>query len=230
MSATISISQKNQAISERRERDSDYLKQLRKLAGKNPDQARDQAWDWFREFTDLREHDRLAALFDQGTAPDAPDGDCEGMVLGLQGNLWLAGVDRLVRIGQKLGGIGWTGKSFDAQRGTGYNRLTSSSRIPMFMAMPNYPFDRIRSEIIGFRFDHRREPSPLSPRQEVLAICYDRPAYENPLMMPNTRDELVELLPNTYLGRALLMQNGRWQLAGYFALRYPVQTEKNHEH
>lgn len=203
--------------------DAGRLAQLRQLSATDPDSARDATWEWLSEFTDLRQHHRLAWLFDRGQAPLPPDGDCEGMVLGLDGTLWLTGVDRLVRAGRVLGGIGWTGKSFDPARGTGYNRLTASSRIPMGMAMPRYEFSRIAGELIGFHFDHQREASPLSPHHDVLSIRYDRPAYGNPLVLPRTRDELVELVPHAYLGRALLMERGRWQVVGYFALRYPVQ-------
>ncbi len=206
--------------------DARRLEALRDRAKKDPTGARDAAWDWLAEFQALGTHDRLPALFAHGTAPKAPDGDCEGMVLGLYGARWLDGVDRLVRIGRFLGGIGWTGKSFDPQTGRGYNRLTASSRLPMFLAMPTYRFETKNGELLGFRFDHRVEASPLSPDQQVLAVVYARPEYGNPLVLPSTRDELVELVPSVYLGRALLCEGDRWRVVGYFALRHPVRGRR----
>ncbi|MBC7174240.1 MAG: hypothetical protein H5U40_17480 [Polyangiaceae bacterium] len=207
--------------------DARRLEVLRERAQKDRAGATDAAWDWLTEFQSLETHHRLPALFAEGTAPTAPDGDCEGMVLGLYGAPWLDGVDRLVRIGRFLGGIGWTGKSFDPQTGRGFNRLTTSSRIPMFLAMPTYRFERTsRGELHGFRFDHRIEASPLSPDQDVLAVVYARPEYGNPLVLPNTRDELVEIVPSIYLGRALLHEDDRWRVVGYFALRHPVRGRR----
>ncbi|MFA9272733.1 MAG: hypothetical protein ACEQSX_18685 [Baekduiaceae bacterium] len=129
---------------------------------------------------------------------------------------------RSVRLGRLLGGIGWTGKSFDAASGTGFNRLTRTSRFPMFLAMPRYRFEVRNGELIGFRFDHRIEPSPLTPQLQVRAVTYDNPAYGNPLVLPRTRDELVELVPGCMLGRALLRpEGGAWGIVAYFALRFP---------
>lgn len=202
--------------------DSARLQELRALAAQEPERAKRAAWEWFRELQAPAQHPKLAWLFEQGTAPQAPHGDCEGIVMNLYGSPWLAALDRLVRLGQLLGGIGWTGKSFDTVTGTGYNRLTATSRIPAFLSMPAYRFDRINGELIGFRFHHLQETSPIAPGSKVLAIKYDDPAHANPLVMPRTRDELVEIVPQVYLGRALLREKIGWQVVGYFGLRYPV--------
>ncbi|MEW5733564.1 MAG: hypothetical protein AB1921_01850 [Thermodesulfobacteriota bacterium] len=203
--------------------DANLLDKLRILAKTNPARASDETWDWFTEFQSLDAHGHLPWLFSQGTAPESPRGDCEGMVLGLYGNSFLTLVDRLVRLGRVLGGIGWTGKTFDPDTGTGYNRLTPSSRVPMFLTMPWYGFKKIGGELIGFQFDHLIEPSPLLPGQEVRAIAYANPKYKNPLVLPSTRDEIVEIIPNVYLGRVLLSGASRWRIVGYFALRQPVK-------
>lgn len=200
------------------------LDKLRELSEQDLVRAQDAAWRWFGEFRSLDKNDCLAWLFSQGSAPKSPEGDCQGMVLGLYGALWLGLVDRAVRLGRLLGGIGWTGKTFDLKTGTGYNRLTTSSRLPMFLAMPTYRFDWVGNEIIGFHFDHKIGPSPLPPGQKVRAIVYARPEYKNPLVLPATRDEIVEIVPGSYLGRILLHKSNRWLLVGYFALRQPVQA------
>lgn len=181
--------------------------------------------DWAR-LTGLdadRDAAQLAELFAGGSPPESPDGDCEGRVLGLSGTPFLRFVNVLERLGQALGGIGWTGKTFDPATGTGYNRLTTTSRIPMFLAMPRYGFERRDGQLIGFRFNHRIETSPMPDATTVRSVRYDDPAYANPLMLPRTRDELVELTPGLLLGRALLQDgSGGWQVVAYFALRHPV--------
>jgi hypothetical protein len=202
--------------------DLERLEQLRSLAAGEPERARDAAWKWLRELQSPGTQTQLAWLFEQGSAPEAPHGDCEGIVMNLFGSPWLAGLDKLVRLGQLLGGIGWAGKSFDTVTRTGYNRLTATSRIPALIATPAYRFDRIRGELVGFRFHHMQETSPVAPRTKVLAIKYDDPAFANPLVLPRTRDELVEIVPHVYLGRALLREGNGWQVVGYFGLRYPI--------
>jgi hypothetical protein len=141
--------------------------------------------------------------------------------MNLYGSLWLSGLDRLVRVGQLLGGMGWTGKSFDLKKGTGYNRLSASTRIPAFLTMPTYRFEKVNGELIGFHFFHSLETSPVPPYPQVRAIKYDAPEHANPLVLPRTRDELVEIIPDVYLGRALLRKGSDWQVVGYFGLRYP---------
>ena len=181
-------------------------------------------WDGLTTIDATREPAHLDAIFRAGSPPaeDGPTGDCEGRVLGLFGTPFLGFVDTLVRVGQILGGIGWNGKTFNRD-GTGHNRLTRTSRIPMFLAMPRYPLERRAGELIGFHFNHGIEPSPRDPDIVVRGIRYDDPADANPLMLPRTRDELVELVPGVYLGRALLHNEGQWEIVAYFALREPTQ-------
>lgn len=200
------------------------LEQLRGIAADDPGRARQDAWQWLNEVRAPRDREQLAAIFALGTAPPpaSPSGDCEGRVLGLFGTPFLTFTDGMARLGQLLGGIGWTGKTFDAENGTGYNRLTPFSRVPMFFVMPRYRFRRVGGELAGFAFEHRIEPTPLGAEQEVRSITYANPEHGNPLMLPSTRDELVELVPDVYLGRALLQNEGEWRPVAYFALRERV--------
>jgi len=209
------------AIGARPETDSERLNRLRALAEKKPETAKQQAWEWLKELQDPAQHYRLAWLFAQGTGPEAPDGDCEGIVMNLYGEAWLAGVDLLVRLGQRLGGIGWTGKSFDRATGTGYNRLTKGTRLAALLVMPRYTFEEVNGELIGFRFFHALETAALPPHNLVRSIKYDAPVHANPVVLPRTRDELVEILPNVYLGRALIRNAHDWRVVGYFGLRFP---------
>lgn len=198
------------------------LKKIRERLAKDPRGAKAEAWAWLNEMVEPSGHHRLHWVFAQGTAPEAPDGDCEGVVMNLYGSLWLTGLDRLVRLGQTLGGVGWTGKSFDRKAGTGYNRLTMSSRPAAFLTMPTYKFGKVNGELVGFHFYHALETSPVAPHGQVRAIKYDAPEHANPLVLPRTRDELVEIVPDVFLGRALLREKNSWKVVGYFGLRYPV--------
>jgi len=208
--------------------DGQRLQRLRALSAENPAEAQEQAWRWLRELRHPSQHHRLAGVFERGVPPDAPHGDCEGMVMNLHGSLWLDALDRLVRLGQVLGGIGWTGKSFDTVRGTGHNRLSLSTRIPAALTIPTYRFEQRGGELIGFRFNHARETSPIAPGNVVLAIKYDAPEHANPLVLPRTRDELVEIIPHIYLGRALLRERATFRVVGYFGLRGPRQGRNAH--
>ena len=206
----------------RPESDTARLKRIRGLVDTDVASAKRQAWEWLKELQAPGQHHRLPWLFSQGTAPESPDGDCEGIVMNLYGSPWLVGLDRLVRLGQLLGGIGWAGKTFNRAKGTGYNRLTGSSRIPSLIATPHYKYEKINGELCGFHFFHDIEPSPLPPHALVRAIKYDAPIHNNPLVLPRTRDELVEIVPDVYLGRALLRNAHDWEVVGYFGSRFPV--------
>lgn len=209
------------AVTHRPESDAERLQRLRARVNSQPPRAKEEAWAWLRELQSPGQHYRLPWLFAQGTAPQVPAGDCEGIVMNLYGSPWLVGLDKLVRLGQVLGGIGWTGKSFDPAAGTGYNRLSKSARLAALLTMPRYTFNQINDELIGFYFFHALESSPLPPHATVCAIKYDAPVHANPLVLPRTRDELVELVPDIYLGRALLRGDHDWRVVGYFGLRYP---------
>ncbi|WP_111656517.1 hypothetical protein [Isoalcanivorax indicus] len=202
--------------------DARQLDHLRQLAVSDPDQARQAAWAWLQTLQAPSEHYRLHGLFAQGEVPVGPQGACEGLVMNLYGKLWLAGVDRLVRLGQRLGGVGWTGKTFDSD-GTGYNRLTPATRLAALLCMPGYRFQRHKGELIGFHFLHVIEPSPLPPHQQVRTIRYDAPQHGNPLVLPRTRDEVVQIIPDVYLGRATLRTGDHWEVVGYFGLRSPQE-------
>jgi hypothetical protein len=200
------------------------LERLRALAETDLPAGRRAVWAWLTSFDATRQADVLDAIFRGGFPPDdGPVGDGEGRVLGVMGTPFLGFVNVLERLGQSLGGIGWTGKTFNAD-GTGHNRLTRFSQVPMFLAMPSYLFTTRDGQLNGFTFDHAVGPSPRDPDLIVRGITYDNPAYANPLVLPRTRDELVEIVPGVYLGRALLRDENSdsWDVVAYFAQRHPV--------
>jgi len=66
----------------------------------------------------------------------------------------------------------------------------------------------------------------LLPGQMVRSITYKNLKYKNPKVLLATRDELVEIIPDVYLGRVLLKAASRWQLVGFFALRQPAKGRR----
>ena len=201
--------------------DQAYIDSLRALHAKSPAKAKALAWELFQELQKPSQQYRLAGVFAQGTAPASPHGDCEGINMNLYGNPVLRGLDYLIRLGQMLGGMGWAGKTFNAN-GTGYNRLTRSTKIAALAVMPHYKLRKINGELIGFDFYHCIDNSPVAPNIPVRSLNYAAPEHNNPLILPRTRDEIVEIVPEVYLGRVLIRDNFGWNLSGYFGLRYPV--------
>jgi hypothetical protein len=78
-------------------------------------------------------------------------------------------------------------------------------------------------ERAAFQFVSGPEPGKVRPRIPVLAIDY-RPITTNPrIIIRQIRDELVEVVPKTYLGRILFrVPRGPFINVGYFALRQPA--------
>jgi hypothetical protein len=75
----------------------------------------------------------------------------------------------------------------------------------------------------AFDFLTRIERGMVEPAVDVLVIDYE-PVSSNPKMLiRQIRDELVELVPDTYLGRILFkLGENRYSNIGYFALRQPA--------
>lgn len=197
------------------------LDELRELATTSPVLARTQAWDYLRTLGATGNHAQLEALFARGSAPEGPDGALEGMVVGpLFGipEAYLA--NPLMKIDPT-----WRGKTFDAAAGTGFNRLAPIAKYAMPFLVPLYRgLRQFRGEMVGFHFDHKIDTGLLEPRIPVRALDYSVPKYRNPSIrtfpIKRTRDEIVELLPGLYLGRALLtMPDGDIRKIAWFALR-----------
>ena len=79
----------------------------------------------------------------------------------------------------------------------------------------------------AFDFETAIEPGKADPDVQVLKIDYG-PVESNPgLVIRQIRDELVELVPDTYLGK-ILWRSGEgveesYSCIGYFALRQPAK-------
>ncbi|MBF6278156.1 MULTISPECIES: hypothetical protein [Nocardia] len=200
------------------------LGELRELAGSAPARAGAACWDYLRGAADTDDRELLAALFAQGTAPQL-DGDYEGMIAGkLFGIPEAALLNPVVAVEP-----GWVGKSFDAATATGYNRLNRIAYLALRAAVPRYSgWVRTSAVYQGFRFGYRVERASLAPFVQVAAVTYTDPALGNPrsriVPIERVRDELVELVPGVYLGRALMgSRTGEIRVIGYFALRAPLR-------
>lgn len=195
------------------------LTELRELAERSPALAGRHGWDYLRDLGRADRREDLAAIFARGTAPTAMHGKYEGLIVGdLFGIPEAHLANPLLRIDPT-----WRGKTFEGD--SGYNRLAPVARYAMPVIAPGYRgLRRQDSEMVGFAFDHRIETAAGAPHIEVRALDYGPREYRNPSVrtfpIQRTRDEIVEILPGLYLGRALLtMRSGDVRLIAYFALR-----------
>jgi len=201
---------------------SSALTDLRELARVAPVLARHHGWEYLRELGRNGRRDQLAALFARGEAPETIDGKLEGLIVGKLFGIPEAHLaNPLMKIEPT-----WRGKTFDLAAGTGFNRLAPIARLVMPVIAPGYRgLRKVGDEVDGFGFDHRIDTAAAEPFNTVRALDYGVETYRNPSVrtfpIKRTRDEIVELTPGFYLGRALLtMPDGEVRLIAYFALRH----------
>jgi hypothetical protein len=198
------------------------LADLRKLADSDPAAAQTAVWEWIQELGGRKAEDELGELYKLGTAPRDLDGPTEGILVTplIQGV-----VDRAL---STITGawMPWLGKSFDSAANRGYNRLTNSARWPAKLLWPRYGTTDDVDARAAFDFETAVEPGKADPEIDVLKIDYG-PVESNPrLVIRSIRDELVELVPDTYLGKILWRSGDEgdesYSCIGYFALRQPA--------
>lgn len=195
------------------------LNDLRELSLTSPVLASRQGWDYLEDLGKTGRRDQLAALFERGQAPEGPHGALEGLIVG---NLFGIPEAYLANPLLKIEPT-WRGKTFDTN--TGFNRLAPIAKYAMRVIAPLYRgLRRAGSEMVGFEFTHRIDTAAIPPYIKVRALDYSPDEYRNPSVrtfpIKRTRDEIVELLPGLYLGRALLnMHSGEVRPIAYFALR-----------
>lgn len=205
------------------------LAELDALAKSSPQLAQNQLWHWIDTLGQQDQQQQLATLFAQGV-PENPCMHTQGMPVGPMRNVpGGAFISAYLKVDSP-----WTGKTFSADGTSGYNRIKKYTKIPVTLLAPFHRLTREGQEYIGFRFDTSIQQGAVEPKVNVIAIEYAKPAYKNPAMilpLQRVRDELVKLIPHTYLGRATFPdKSGKYQLVGYFALKTPVPTESNHVH
>jgi hypothetical protein len=195
------------------------LAELRDLANEDPWRAQEETWAWIEDLGKSRDGDALEELFALGTPPRNLNGPTDGILVATFTNPL---VDLPIRLltGQWMP---WMGKSFDSATSKGVNRMTMSSRLPAKLLWPRYGMREDEGGKAAFDFITRVERGMVEPAVDVLVIDYE-PVSSNPaLLIRQIRDELVELVPDTYLGRILFkLGEGRYSNIGYFALRQPA--------
>jgi hypothetical protein len=159
----------------------------------------------------------LDALFRAGRPPEPPlDGDTAGELLATR---TILPFDALMRAFDRRG-LWWLGKSFDAAAGGGENRWDPRFRRVVRVCWPLYRGLRKApgGELRGFRFRTALGPGVLDPDRSVLKIDYS--AERNPFLIRRVLDELVQVGPEYFVGKAhLRLPGGRWRTVAFFALR-----------
>jgi hypothetical protein len=198
----------------------DRVSELRKLAKSDPKGAQEQTWAWFKELGARKAEAELGELYKQGKAPKGLDGPTDGILVT---PLIQPFADRALRA---ITGawMPWQGKRFDKKANRGDNRLTGSARWPAKLFWPLYGTREAEDGRIAFDFETAIEPGKADPDVKVLKIDYQPDAMHNPnFLIRKIRDELVEIVPDTYLGKILWRSgdegNEKFTNIGYFALR-----------
>jgi hypothetical protein len=203
-----------------------YVGALQELAESDPDLARRQVWAQIR-LAGLRAgrrrseaHDSLNRIFRLGTLPEPMlDGPYDGAAIT---PTTFAATDPILRALSSLW-MPWLGKRFDAETQTGDNIMLPSTRLPAKLFWPSYRFRSLGDgRYAAFRFRTYAGAGALDRERRVLKIDYDWD--ENPnFLIRNILDEIVQVVPDAFLGKALLRRGGpagpSWRLVGYFALR-----------
>jgi hypothetical protein len=192
---------------------------LRTLAESQPGAARDAAWLWIKEAGERGDVAELDEIFRRGNVPSGLDGPTDGILVTPQIH---PALDWFIKAVTPLW-MPWSGKRFNAASSTGDNRLVDSARVPSKLIWPRYEArDAPEGGKLAFDFETRVEPGKHDPKTQVLVIDY-APIEENPgLLIRSIRDELVEVVPGTNLGKILYRRSsGDYRSLGFFALRPP---------
>jgi hypothetical protein len=203
-----------------------YVGALQALAESDPDLARRQVWAQIR-LAGMRAgrrrdeaHDSLSRIFRLGTLPEPMlDGRFDGVPIT---PTTFAATDPILRALSSLW-MPWLGKRFDAETATGDNVMLPSARLPAKLLWPGYRFRSLGDgRYAAFRFRTCAGAGVVDRDRRVLKIDYDWD--ENPgLLIRDILDELVQVVPDVYLGKALLKRGEpartSWRLVGYFALQ-----------
>ena len=204
------------------------LEELRGLAATDPTTAQGETWQWFQDAGKRIGSDRGAAigeleeLFSAGSPSEGIDGQTEGILVGftLQ-SLVDRGIASITRAWMP-----WAGKRFDAANSRGDNLLAKSAKWPAKLLWPFYGTEDAGENLVAFDFTTRVEEGAVDPGLDVLVIDY-APVDSNPrVIIKSIRDELVEVVPGTHLGK-MLWRTGPYEDATYhllasFALKTPV--------
>lgn len=202
----------------------DDVARWRELAGTAPAEAAAAAWQRITDLQELGRTDRQQAdaelneLFRAGSPARGLDGPTDGILV-------LTTTTRLTDAALKAltsSWMPWEGKRFDAEAGTGDNRMTDDATLVGKVLWPLYSMKDSPAGKTAFDFTTYVEAGEEDPDREVMVIDY-ADIKDNPrLLIRSIRDELVELVPGSYLGKVLYrLPTKSYAKLGYFALRTP---------
>lgn len=155
----------------------------------------------------------MNALFRAGRVPQQPlngayRGDLVTTTVGRAIDVATAGIGKLY--------MPWRGKAFDPATSSGINLFTARSK-PLIRPFDPAVYDGSPGFIHAYPFRTYIGPGIIDRDRKVFKIDYDIPA--NPFgMIRRVLDELVEVAPGYYLGKAHLRVRGHWRTVAYFAL------------
>ncbi|QLL07062.1 hypothetical protein [Mycobacterium vicinigordonae] len=184
--------------------------------------AAEEAWQWIVDLKEQAKSDgaaaeaQLDAIFRKGTPPATLDGPTDGILVMTTTNPI---VDAAVRFVTGLW-MPWQGKRFDLTANAGDNRMTNSAKLPSKLLWPLYKMKDAAGGRLAFDFKTYQDAGKLDPDVQVMVIDY-ADVKENPyVIIRSIRDELVEVVPGTYLGKILFrLPRDRYEMIGFFALR-----------
>lgn len=116
--------------------------------------------------------------------------------------------------------IGWKGKRFNVQQGTGINILTGTGQRLASIFTPRYKKFEKQPDgaFAAYEFTTSVGPGLKNPQHQVLRLTYNSEA--NPGIIRLIEDEVVEIDPGRYLGKIhLQVLPGLYWTIGYFALQ-----------
>lgn len=193
---------------------------LSELRKRDPQEAKDEAWQWLVELQQKAKSDSKAAeaelneIFELGGLPSGLDGPTDGILVMTTTN---PALDAAVRFITGLW-MPWQGKRFDATARTGDNRMVPSARIPSKLLWPFYRMKDATDGHLAFDFKTYPDAGKVDPDVQVMVIDY-ADVEDNPrLVIKSIRDELVEVVPGAYLGKILFRLSDRYEMIGFFAL------------
>ncbi|WP_204081054.1 hypothetical protein [Mycobacterium riyadhense] len=184
--------------------------------------AADEAWQWIVDLKEQAKSNRTAAdaqlnaIFRLGTPPTSLDGPTNGILVMTTINPVL---DAAVRLVTSLW-MPWQGKRFDAAKRTGDNRMISAAELPSKLLWPLYKMKDAADGKLAFDFKTYSDAGKRDPDVQVMVIDYAEVGDNPRLIIRSIRDELVEVVPGTYLGKILFrLPRNRYAMIGFFALR-----------
>lgn len=194
---------------------------LRARALKDPAAVCDQAWQWIVDLKERAGSDQKSAdlelneLFRLGVAPVDLHGPTDGILVTTTTNALL---DPAVRVITSLW-MPWQGKRFDADTGTGDNRMVSSASLPSKLLWPLYKMKDAVDGKLAFDFKTYTDAGKADPDVTVMVIDYANVDANPVLIIKSIRDELVQIVPGAYLGKILFRLPGdKYEMVGFFAL------------